>query len=340
MKTLTKSTPPGQQRATLKDVARRAGLSVSAVSYALRGAANIPPATAERVRRAAEALGYRPQPSVGELMAYIRRGRPLPAGERLAFLWMDAPWRKRPFGAMWTGVRARAQELGYGVEEFWLREPDLVPARLHTILRTRGIRGVVLSPLTRADRFTLDWDWSTLSAVILGNAAGSPELHRTGHHHFAGMQEALARLAQAGHRRVAGWISRRVDERAKRAWSAAFLAHHPLPGSARRLLWVDDDDTPGRKRRWGRGPLPEAWITHQARVPLLPGLTGGRPVVVVDRQPGAGAPAGIDQCEGEIARHAVDLLVAQLQRNETGIPTVPTQLLIPGRWRAAGHGET
>ena len=45
---------------TLKDVAGRVGLSVSAASLALSGNPRIPPATRERVRAAAAALGYTP----------------------------------------------------------------------------------------------------------------------------------------------------------------------------------------------------------------------------------------------------------------------------------------
>jgi LacI family transcriptional regulator len=45
---------------TLRDVAERAGLSVSAASLALSGNRRIPPSTRERVRAAAAALGYTP----------------------------------------------------------------------------------------------------------------------------------------------------------------------------------------------------------------------------------------------------------------------------------------
>lgn len=105
---------------TLTAVARACGLSVSAVSYALRGAPNIPPATADRVRRTAETLGYRPHPRVAELMAHIRRARQPGPGERLAFVWMDAPFRCRPFATLWAGARDRAEQLGFALEEFWL----------------------------------------------------------------------------------------------------------------------------------------------------------------------------------------------------------------------------
>ncbi|WP_241741120.1 LacI family DNA-binding transcriptional regulator [Streptomyces sp. L2] len=43
-------------------MAEATGLSVTTVSHALRGKGQIAPATRDRVRRAAEELGYRPDP--------------------------------------------------------------------------------------------------------------------------------------------------------------------------------------------------------------------------------------------------------------------------------------
>ena len=54
---------------TLKDIARETGLAVSTVSYALRGAPNVPVETAARAKAAAERLGYRMNARVAELMA-------------------------------------------------------------------------------------------------------------------------------------------------------------------------------------------------------------------------------------------------------------------------------
>ena len=44
--------------------------------------------------------------------------------------------------------------------------------------------------------------------------------------------------------------------------------------------------------------------------------------------------SGIDQNNKNIGRSAVNLLVAMLERQETGVPETPTHLLIDGFWRA------
>lgn len=322
------------QPARLKDVAREAGLSLSAVSYALRGAPNIPPETAERVREVADRLGYRQQPRVAELMAHIRRSRSMPTGEQIAFVWMDAAWKTRPFVTMWEGAQDRARALGYDVDEFWRLQPGMTDQRLGKILHTRGIRGVLLSPLIAGDRFSLAWDWSPFCVAVLGNAASEPELHRVGHHHFAGMTEALKQFIQAGHRRIAALLDRTVDERAKRAWSGAFLAHHPLPSAARKLLHLGD-----AKRKsldpWWQSQEPDALITTSFFLKSLPARAKGVRIVLLDHPADhtMRSFAGIDQQESQLASHAVDFLVARLQFNDLGVPAIPTRILLTGRWQ-------
>src|SRR5688500_241667 len=104
---------------TLKDVAAAAGMSASGVSYALRRHPSIPAATAERVRRIAEELGYRPDLRIASVMAHIRRRRSPRDRETLAFVWVSTP-PKQKFPAyhqhylqtILTGAKARAEELG------------------------------------------------------------------------------------------------------------------------------------------------------------------------------------------------------------------------------------
>lgn len=59
---------------TLREVAREAGLTKSAVSLALRHDPRIPPATRRRVAACARRLGYRRNAVVAHLMSELRRG--------------------------------------------------------------------------------------------------------------------------------------------------------------------------------------------------------------------------------------------------------------------------
>lgn len=60
---------PTQQRARIADVARQAGVSKAAVSFAFNNPDRLATETAERIRRVAEELGYRPHPVARMLTA-------------------------------------------------------------------------------------------------------------------------------------------------------------------------------------------------------------------------------------------------------------------------------
>jgi DNA-binding LacI/PurR family transcriptional regulator len=56
------------------------------------------------------------------------------------------------------------------------------------------------------------------------------------------------------------------------------------------------------------------------------------PIVSLHWQPTTPEIGGIDQSYDMIAANAVDLVVSQLNGNETGVPPWPRMLLFPGRW--------
>ncbi|HVU34177.1 MAG TPA: LacI family DNA-binding transcriptional regulator [Opitutaceae bacterium] len=326
---------------TLTQVARAAGVGLATASYALRHDPKIPAATAARVAAVAERLGYRPNPRIAALMTHIRRGRSVPAGERIAFVWPDPlPGDRRPRSVWLDGARRRAEQLGYVLEEFFLGANDMTPRRLAGILRARNITGLVISPLRAHSSFHLDWDWSQFSTAIIGNAVSTPELNHAGHHHFGGMRLALGRLEEAGFRRVAALLDEDINERARRSWSAAFLEHHPNRTGARRFLatTTEANVAAAARRLWKRRP--DALITT---LPLLTRLRSvraeppaGTKIALLDWQPNSNGWAGIDQCEEVIAGNAIDLVVGQLHRNERGVPTHVQMLLFPGIWRNSG----
>lgn len=65
---MTKNSPPPVRRLTAREVAKRAGVSVSAVSRTFTAGASVAPATRERVLVVARELGYRPNLMAQSLM--------------------------------------------------------------------------------------------------------------------------------------------------------------------------------------------------------------------------------------------------------------------------------
>ena len=177
---------------TLQQIARTAGCSLATVSYALRADARIRPETRALVQEVAKQLGYRPNPRFSALMSHIRRSRPVAAGERIAFVWVHTPrteWAKDPFlQRVFFGAKARAEALGYGLEQFWTAERGITDRRLSQVMKSRGIVGVLLSPVMHEAEVTLALEWSCFAPAVIGSARWNPELHHAGHHHYLAMR--------------------------------------------------------------------------------------------------------------------------------------------------------
>ena len=105
---------------TTTQIAARAGVSRTTVSFALRNNPKIPKKTADLVRAIAQQLGYRPNPRVAAVMAHIRRARAVPAGERIAFVWVHTSRAESArdlfLQRVFLGAKARAEALGYSLE--------------------------------------------------------------------------------------------------------------------------------------------------------------------------------------------------------------------------------
>lgn len=325
---------------TLKEVAARSGLSLATVSYALRGHAKIPPETRLQVRAVADALGYRPNPRISSLMAHIRRARGPSAGERIAFVWVHTTRHEAHEDAFLqevvAGARQRAEQLGYRIEEFWTEEPGMTDRRLSSILRSRGITGVVFSPVMHEVTVTLDFEWNAFACAVIGHARWNPELHHAGHHHYHAMHATLEELRGLGFRRPAVILNPEVNERGRRAWQAAFLAFHPLPSKAPDLLLADSPPNGATLRRWLAHRQPDVLILHRSRMirqieAWLP-ATGAPQLCALHWSNDLGDMPGIDQRFDLVAANAVDLVVSQLIANEAGVPEVPRVTLFPGQW--------
>jgi LacI family transcriptional regulator len=335
--------PPQKPVVTLKAIAQRAGVSQATVSYALRRHPKIPEATRDRITQVATSLGYRVNPRIASLMAHIRAAHAQANREQLAFVWVHTTRteaRKDPFlRAVFAGALERTNQIGFALEEFWTTAPGMTDRRLERILRARGIVGVVLSPVTTAEaRVTLDWDWSHFAPAVIGNVTWSPEMHHAGHHHFLGMRMLLQELEKLGCVRPAAVIERKSHERSKHAWEAAFLTHHRQPEAASGLVRVTEVEDHANTTAWLQSVRCDAVVVSNNALlenpTLLPSCRAlGRPVFTLywendtPREIG-----GVDQCYDRIAGHAVDLVAAQLNANETGAPELARIMLFQGRW--------
>ena len=322
----------------LQDIADAAGVSRSTVSLALRNHPRIPAATRERVARIAESLGYRPNAELARLMAMLRESRDARDRPVMALVTdYDTPLSQaNPPSPTWLGFQRRTMELGYLPEEFHVTG-KISPARLVTILRTRAVRGVVFAGL-REPSFAAKMDLTGFSVAAIGNAIQKPGLHRSTSDKHANTLLSCEMLWAAGCRRVALLVPRQQEERVEHTFLSGYLIFHHLH---RHAEWpeplVDEEpwDDLAHKTRWIDKHQPDAIIAaypgleKTLRKDKKPRRKLPRIALVNVSEPGE---SGIDQRHDLIAAGAVDLVDAQLKRNETGPPVRPKHLLIRGDW--------
>ncbi|MEI6232838.1 MAG: LacI family DNA-binding transcriptional regulator [Planctomycetota bacterium] len=329
-------------RSSIRDVATRAGVSHTTASLALRHDPRISAATRRKVELAARKLNYRPHAVVADLMAQLRTLKIVHDTSTLGFItawptrdgWEKSPNHRRFF----AGVNARAHELGYKVEVFWLREPGMNSRRMSQILRARGIRGLILQSLPKAPG-RLSLEWQHFAAVAKGLTIAQPRLHRVVSSHFEDMRLVSHHLKRLGYRRPGLVLDAAMDMRVDRAWLAAYLLQQRDTAERDRVpaLILTSRQAATAFSAWLAHHRPDVilftglpvldWVKRLAlRVPKDVGL------VHLDWSEEVGPLAGIDTCPEVIGEAAVDLLVGQLHAHEYGIPAREKIVAVHGRW--------
>ena len=327
-------------RVTMLDVAREVQMSVSTVCRALRDDPQIAASTRARIRTKAESLGYKPDPLLSAF-ASRRRGRMMGIdASTIAFITKfpsASYWKTHPYyGKLFEGAHARAGSLGYQLEHFWLGEPGMTARRLSDILYSRGISALFLAPIP-AVRGHLSMNWSRFAAITVGYSLLRPNLHRASAHHFHGILTSVRALRRRGYRRIGFGICKNTSKRVDGQWLAGFLLCQHVLADVKLSFFVFDDASAPQISTWCRKEKLEVVIgaepvvlDHLRKANLVPETVDYASGSWDESQPEI---AGLDQRPQEIGGTAIDLLVAQLQRGEKGIPKVPLATLVEGRWR-------
>lgn len=147
--------------ATIKDVAREAGVSYATVSRALSGARGVSRETAKRVAAAAEKLNYSPNKAARMLV-----------NRHSGMIGLILPDISNPFFAQLAlGVTQSAQERGYQTLIFnsgWDKGAQLEQLRL---MKESCVDGVLLKPCSDTEEDLCGFDGYELPLVLL-NARG------------------------------------------------------------------------------------------------------------------------------------------------------------------------
>jgi DNA-binding LacI/PurR family transcriptional regulator len=182
---------PRTQRPRIADVAREAGVSKTAVSFAFNAPDRLAPETATRIREIADQLGYTPHPVARMLTQRQTMTIGVLTPQALSVIFSN-PF----FGAFSEGVALVAEEHGYALHFISPLQGSLVRA-----MTRATVDGVVAIGLSESHPEVEQIRRAGLPIVLVDSTAlpehGSVEIDDVG-----GAQDAAAYIASLGHRDV------------------------------------------------------------------------------------------------------------------------------------------
>ncbi len=150
-------------------------------------------------------------------------------------------------------------------------------------------------------------------------------------------------MRKAGAKKIGVLFSKETSRKVGENFLAAVYLCQQLYGRKVFPIHSADYTDPAALRRgiepWLRQHRPDALFCSQGTVSILkrtPSLI--TPEMIIGTQGTAEDPTspypGIDEKPTLIGAAAVDLIIGQIQRNETGIPVDPKVVMVEGRWNA------
>lgn len=333
-----------KNRVSLQDVAEACEVHVSTVSLAMREDPRIPAATRDKVKAAAARLGYKANPLVSAWLRQVRQPEAAQAGVGMAFLLGTAvnpavgaePYYK----ILVDGARAEARALGYLVSEirFGLDDENRLRKAVAQ-LRYRGVRGVLIFDPEECIPESVVRDLEAgFAVVVLLRCGGGHRFHRVGTDVGANVTLALARLREAGCRRIAFPIHPSQAQRLRKEALSIFLWQQQLWPDADRLPLpgeiVEHDEA--LFLAWMRRHRPDALLSvNYALYPVLFRAGYRMPGELVFAHIGTDARpelTGVNNRGHEVGRAAVFKLAGLITGNRFGVPDIPLNTLVPGVW--------
>lgn len=336
----------------MAEIARIAGVGKATVSLALRNDPRLRPETRRHIQSVAKRLGYKSNAVVSNLMAQLRASKDPKYQATIALINVspekDYLHTNPTFSAVTEGILARTRQLGYGIDEFWLHEKEIDPSRLSQILRARNIRGAIIAAMTQNLRLPADFDavWMDLSCVTVGIRPEHPAFHFSCNDQFSTARRLAEQLRDLGYKKPGLAIDSSIEQVIDHRFSAGFHAGG-LYESVRGRIPVLDFDRENKKAflAWLRKHKPDVVVTTHGEVldwVLETGMDCPRQIGLahLDINKGLETWSGMNQKNDLVGASAIDLLVSQIHRNETGVPDSPKSIMTESEWVPGGTLRT
>lgn len=334
----------------MKTIAAQAGVTQATVSMCLANKPRISLATRTRIQAIAERLGYRPNPYVSALMRVRRQGRANQDRPVLALVnGLDQAdgWHTTislTVRQMREGAIEQATRRGYKAQEFWLHRDGMSADRFGSMLRHRGIQGLLLGPLV-AGAPPPALPWEQFSAVRLGVPLPALTITSVCNDHFFSSLQVARECYRRGYRRPGLLLLRMHRQHFHARWDGGLLVgRHLIPRFKQaKTLVLEDWDHLEPVADWLRREKPDVIVSPASDV-LLAHLQGLG--LRVPRDLGLASLAcpelnhvcsGIWQNGRLLGATAIDNIISMLEHNERGLPEQTRVIMVEGVWN---HGQT
>lgn len=348
--------PTPQKISSSRELAKLAGVSHMTVSRAFRNDPAVSAKTRDHILELANKHGYQPNPIHTLHMRKSSGKRKQQAKGCITFIhnnfqknnkvssWKNVPHQK----PILIGLEAQAASYGFSLDEFYVgpHENGLSTTRLNSILRARGILGIILGPPTYPEAYE-GIDWSSHVGVTLTHHEYPPHLPRVSFDNLHTIHTCITELEALGYKRIGLCAPRKFDAYHLYAWSGCLLVRHQLTASEIPTPWFRYEDPDIRERKdefyaWLESEKPDAIVCIDRAVRNLltqKGLRVPEDIALahtaVEQDVHTWSGYRIDrEAQGKAT---VDLLMSRMIQNEFGIPEAPTETLLRGKWQ---HGDS
>ncbi|MFH1499420.1 MAG: LacI family DNA-binding transcriptional regulator [Verrucomicrobiota bacterium] len=331
-----------QEQPSIRSLAKIAGVSSATVSMALRNHPKISPPVRHRIQQLAAREGYTQNPVVANLLTQLRLNKTIPHQSTLGMLFLGGSaelLKSSPTFRDWiAGSQTRAKTLGYSLDQFLLND-TISPSRLAKILEARRIKGLIVFGIFEGNAIPREFDllWTNYAATVIGTHSVRPALSWVSNDQFSTAAYALEETYKLGYRRPALCLNADIDARVDNRFAGGFhIAHSKLNLTSRIPVFSLDGEAKGRFGKWLKKHRPDVILTIHPEIKEWAesfGIRAPRDIGLVNLDNTADSSwAGMIQNNQNIGSAAVDAVVAQINRNEIGIPPFQKCILISSAW--------
>lgn len=340
-------------RVTQADIARKVGCSQVTVSRALNDDHRVAEELKNTIKQTADQLGYRPDPMLRALVTSRRYLNAKSANASIAFVYVGRkPDRATPFSNFeyYKGVKDKSEALGFNLEALKFDSGEISPERFASILRHRGVKGVVFALSSGHWIFTQPiFDLPEFAYVSLGYNFAHTPVNCIMPDNYHSITVAFRTALDRGYKRIGLAVSKTQNERIDYAFTDSFrriaLDNGIDPDAMIHLFRHETDE-----ERASIDKKMTAWM-ETAKPDVVIGELGTRPHLekILDRSDKKlgkdlpficldirarinGDDSGLIGNRELMGQRAVENIASQITRNHAGLPRTYERLLVQSTW--------